>query len=117
MGAGMVLAQVMVAMMVTVGVLSMMRWIRQLLLTPKQVTVAVMVMTETDAESLDILLSEAIGSDARGRGAPVVVIIQASLMKGTLGDGETLWPHVQGMIDAYGAIWYTVEKEGREFHG
>lgn len=105
---GKVLAEVMLAMLVTVGVISLLQWGKRLLLTPPQVTVAVTVMTRQDLENLDILLSEAVSLDGRRRGTPPVVLISSALLYGLAGTGAELRPAVQEMIDAYGAMWYAV---------
>ncbi len=114
---GYVLAEAVVAMFVTLGILSLMQWIRRVLLMPKQVTVAVSVLTQTDMDNMDILLSEAATSEARRRGVPLVVLISADLLQdrgGEVGDGgeadrsKGLHPEMEEMMAAYGAVWYEI---------
>lgn len=105
---GQVFAEVMLAALVTVGVISLMQWVRQRLLMPPQVTVAVTVFSLQDMNNLDILLSEAVAGDARHRGAPVVVLISSALLRRVSGSGEALPPDVQTVIDDFGAVWYPV---------
>lgn len=108
---GQVLAEVMLAALVTVGVISLIQWVKRALLMPPQITVAVMVMTQKDLENLDILLSEAASGDTRRRGTPVVVLISSALLYGLAGTGDVLHPEIREMLDDYGATWYAVDAD------
>ncbi len=108
---GRVLAEVLLAMLVTLGVIALIQWVKRMLWTPPQITAAVTVRSAHDLENLDILLSEAMTSDARRRDTPVVVLIASSLLSGTAGRGRVLPPAVQEMIDTYGAVWYVIEDQ------
>ena len=108
---GEILAQVLVAMLVTVGVLSIMGWLRQRLLDFRQITVAVWVTTAEDVENLDILVAEAARRECRRASVPVVVLVDHDLLCLDAEGEERLLSHLQQLTDAYGAVWCAVEIE------
>lgn len=104
-----VLAQVLVALLVTVGVLSIMEGLRRWLLLPPQITVTVWVTTATDVENLDILLGEAVRYTCRRAGIPVIVLVPHDLLYGVVGLNRKPLPQVQEILDNYGALLCVVE--------
>lgn len=78
--------------------------------TPRQLTVALRIFREEDAEELDLLLREAYCSSLRHRPARVVVLFSSSLLNGTVGSGGELNPEVTALLDEYGAEGYLIDE-------
>lgn len=105
-----ILGQVLVAFLAVLG-LALLRVILEGCFAPKAITVAVTIGSREDADALDILLSEAQKSIFRRRGVPVAVLISPQLMRGILGNGESLYPEYLEMLTHYGAVAYIISEK------
>ncbi len=79
--------------------------------TPKNLVLAVEVRTENDAEQLDLLLQEAYFSFRRRGRSRIVVLISTDLMKGIMGQDETLLEQYEVLVDRYGAECYLIDMD------
>ena len=109
MSVGEICAQVTAATMATLGVIALLRWLKQMLVVPRQVTVAITVNTKEDMEQLDILLAASREVDGICRGVPTVVLIPRRLLDG----GKKLPPEILTRLRDRGAVGYIVDEERR----
>ncbi len=79
------------------------------LFASEQIAVAIEIREKKDAEMLDMLLHEAGSASLRKGRARLVVLLSASLMDGTVGEGEELFPAYQALLDRYDADCYLID--------
>ncbi|MBR3895357.1 MAG: hypothetical protein IKJ35_09495 [Clostridia bacterium] len=98
-----------VAMLAVFGFCCAVKMLAELLFPSDRIAVAVEIMEEQDARTMDLLLREAQTlSVGKGRGR-MVVLISAALMDGTVGLGDTLDEEFAVLIDSYGAECYLID--------
>ena len=98
-----------VACLSVVGLWCAISTVLELLLPCEQITLAVRVQNKQDADMLDMLLHEARSAFLRRGRTRLVVLISSSLMDGTVGKGEELFPAYAETIDAFGAECYLID--------
>ncbi len=74
----------------------------------RRISVAVEVVTEQDAEELDMLLGTAAAVGSR-RGVRLVVLLSSDLMRGTVGEGEELFAPYAAILNDWGAECYLID--------
>lgn len=104
-----VLAEVAVAALVAGGLVSLIRFVEEWLLTPAPLTAALLIRTEQELDNLDLLLEEARRHSLRtGRHRPVVLIDRRLLAYGE--DGQPrLEGSVRATVEQYRALCYPVD--------
>lgn len=111
----MVFLQVAAAVLAVFGAYSVIRLIGELFFTPKSITAAVLVKSDTDLEELGFLLREADRHSLRTRGHPPVVLIDRALLRSRHGDGTDCAgcpgciPEAARLPASCGARWYPVD--------
>lgn len=98
-----------VALFAVYGVACASRAITEWIFPQKNLTMAVELLTEQDAQNLDALLFEASASVMRRGRSRIVVLISTDLMKGTVGEDNTLFWEYEELIGRYGADCYMIE--------
>ena len=74
-----------------------------------RVSVAIEVIEQKDADMLDMLLHEARSAFFKKKNIRPVVLVSTELMRGIIGEGETLYEPYASLLNAYGAECYLVE--------
>ena len=100
-----------VALFAVYGVACAFRAITEWIFPQKNLAMAIKLMNEQDAHNLDVLLFEASTSLVRRGGSKLVVLISTDLMKGTIGEDDTLFWEYEELIGRYGADCYMIETD------
>ncbi len=103
--------EIAVALLSVVGLYSLLGAIGDRVLSPRQLTVAVVIREPVDAVVLDILLDEAMRSPARRRGRAVQLLLSASLFDAARGGVPSRLSVYRAVAERYRASVYVVEPE------
>ena len=103
--------RVAVALFAAFGLYCALRMLAESLFASDRIAVAIEIETRGDARDLDMLLHEARVLFGRRRGMRIVVLLSAELMDGTLGEGTTLSPACEELLERYGAECYLMNYE------
>ncbi len=106
--------EILVAVLAATGFYALLRGLTASFLSPRQVTVAVVLRQAVDVETLDILLDEARRSPLRRRGEALTVFVSHVLFDGRMGEGGELFPTYADVMARYGAVWFTADLGGDE---
>ncbi len=98
-----IILDISVAALAVIGAYAVLREGLLTLAASRQVTVAVILHEAVDEVSLDILLDEAMRHPRRRRGQRIVLILSRHLLRGEMGEGDTLFPHYAQIVDRYRA--------------
>ncbi len=104
-----IIIDIAVALFAVYGFFCALRLLADLLWAPRQLAVAVTVQNREDADMLDVLLHEADSAFFTNRNAPIIVLVSAALMDGTVGLGEELFDTYADLLEEYGAECYLID--------
>ncbi len=98
-----IMGEVLVAAFAVVGAYLLLREVLLGLMLSREITAAVILHTEVDEITLDILLDEAMRAPARRRGRRVALVIDRRLLRGRMGKDGALAPDYAAIADRYRA--------------
>ena len=106
-----VFLQFLFSLLAVFGFYCALRFLSECMFTPKNLVMAIEVKTRNDAEQMDLLLQEAYFSLRRRGRSRIVLLISTDLMKGIMGQDETLFEKYESLADRYGAECYLIDMD------